>query len=149
MSAWSLSSIKLKKEAEDLASNQQKSKKTIRQPISEKQLVEEWKKYTQQKLKEGASNIGSVMELCIPQLEDETLKLVVPNGTNKVELQREGETLLPYLRKRLANDFIHMEITISQEKKEELVYTPEEKFKKLATANPSLQRLKEIFGLEH
>ncbi|MFZ9056849.1 MAG: hypothetical protein ACO2ZG_03360 [Flavobacteriaceae bacterium] len=69
MSAWSLSSIKLKKEAEDLASNQQKSKKKIRQPISEKQLVEEWKKYTQQKLKEGASNIGSVIELCIPQLE--------------------------------------------------------------------------------
>ena len=73
----------------------------------------------------------------------------MPNGTNKVELQREWETLLPYLRKRLANDFIHMEITISQEKKEELVYTPEEKFKKLATANPSLQRLKEVFGLEH
>lgn len=149
VSSLSLSSIKLKKEEAIKDDQKKKEQKKLRNPISEDQLIAAWKRYTQNKRDQGASNIVSILEICQPKLQDEALKLSVPNNINKVELQREGEELLPFLRAAVQNDHLYFDIDVNHQKKEEFVYTSEEKYNKLLSINPSLKKLRDTFGLEY
>ena len=58
------------------------------------------------------------------------------------------DNLLPFLRKRLNNYGIKVEILISKTTKEELVYSANEKYKYLKKLNPTLDELRDKFDLD-
>ena len=80
--------------------------------------------------------------------ENNTLLFMVANDMNKVEMSREIEHLLPFLRERLNNFSISIELRISESTKEDAVYSAQEKYQYLVKINPTLEELRNKFDLE-
>ena len=72
----------------------------------------------------------------------------VANEMNKLELQSEMENLLPYLRKKLNNFSLKIEINITETIKEEIAFSPQEKYQHLLKANNVLDDLRKKFDLD-
>ena len=72
----------------------------------------------------------------------------VANEMNKLELQSEMENLLPYLRKKLNNFSLKIEINITEVIKEEIAFSPQEKYQYLLKANNVLDELRKKFDLD-
>ena len=67
---------------------------------------------------------------------------------NKIELYSEIQNLLPYLRKKLNNFSLKIEINITETIKEEVVFSPQEKYQHLLKANNVLDELRKKFDLD-
>ena len=67
---------------------------------------------------------------------------------NRVEVNIEKERLLPFLKKHLKNDKIKIEVEISENPKQEQIYTPTEKYQYLLQLNPQLEELRKKFNLD-
>ncbi len=99
--------------------------------------------------KNGKKNIASIFGVSSINLKGANkISLTVPSEMNKVEMIQEMDNLLPFLRKRLNNYGVKVEILISKTTKEELVYSANEKYKYLKKLNPSLEELRNKFDLD-
>jgi DNA polymerase-3 subunit gamma/tau len=72
----------------------------------------------------------------------------VANDMNKVEMIREQEYLLPFLRKNLNHFGIAIELEIKESLKEDSIYSPQEKYQYLVKLNPTLELLRKNFDLD-
>ena len=72
----------------------------------------------------------------------------VANEMNKLELQSEMENLLPYLRKKLNNFSLKIEINVTETIKKEIAFSPQEKYQHLLKANNVLDDLRKKFDLD-
>ena len=80
--------------------------------------------------------------------ENLTIHFEVVNQLNKVELSREMEYLMPYLKNKLNNHKIKHDITISKTVRIETAYSQKEKYDLLIKINPELENLRKTFDLE-
>ena len=71
-----------------------------------------------------------------------------PNSTNKVEVERQQYDLLAYIRKKLNNFSVNLEITVNEELEKQYAYTPIEKYEKLKEKNPNIDLLRKTFDLD-
>jgi hypothetical protein len=55
---------------------------------------------------------------------------------------------MSFLREKLRNNVFTLEIILSKEEGEQRLYTIQDKFKRLAEINPSLQKLRQTFDLD-
>ena len=76
------------------------------------------------------------------------LGFMVANEMNKVEMVREMERLLPFLRNSLNNQSLTIALEISETTREDSVYSPNEKYQHLLKINPSLEDLRNTFDLD-
>jgi DNA polymerase-3 subunit gamma/tau len=148
-SALSLSSIKKKKEhlikqmevvldEDDLPKDD----------FTETQMLETWESFVDDLEQNGKYNFASILRIDTPKLIGTTIHLEFPNSTNKVEVERQQYDLLSFLRKKLNNYDISLEITINEEKVKQYAYTAKEKYEKLKEKNPNLALLKKTFDLD-
>ncbi len=72
----------------------------------------------------------------------------VESEMNKVEMNREIESLLPFLRKKLNNYSIEIELKVKKTLRESLIYSAPEKYKHLKKINPVIEELRDIFNLD-
>ena len=149
VSGFSLSSIALKKAASNINSSKEKDFDKPRHDFEFKTLESLWKEYILNLKKKGKKNIASIFGVSSINLKGASeISLTVPSEMNKVEMIKEMDNLLPFLRKRLNNYGIKVEILISEATKEELVYSVNEKYKYLKKLNPSLEELRDRFDLD-
>ena len=80
--------------------------------------------------------------------KDFELGFVVANEMNQVELSREMEHLLPFLRNALNNQSLSIKLEISETTREDAVYSPNEKYQHLLKINPNLDSLRTTFDLD-
>ncbi|MDX1278230.1 DNA polymerase III subunit gamma/tau [Oceanihabitans sediminis] len=148
-SALSLKSIRLKKEhlikqmevvhdEEDLPKD----------PFTEEALVETWNAYVKKLEKNGRHNLASILSIDTPKVSGTTINVVYPNETNKVEVERNQYHLLGYIRKKLNNYDITLDIVINEELEKKYVYSSQDKFEKLAEKNPIIELLRKTFDLD-
>ena len=149
VSGFSLSSIALKKEAKE------KNKPTIivselpQNPFKQKDLELLWKQYIETIKKDGKSNMASILFMNSPILSDNfQISFEVANEMNKSELIKEMEELLPYLRNHLNNQILSISIGISENIKEETIFSSPEKYQHLLKINPVLDTLRKTFYLD-
>ena len=149
VSGFSLSSIALKKEAKE------KNKQTIivselpQNPFKQKDLELLWKQYIETIKKDGKSNMASILFMNSPILSDNfQISFEVANEMNKSELIKEMEELLPYLRNHLNNQILSISIGISENIKEETIFSSPEKYQHLLKINPVLDTLRKTFYLD-
>ena len=95
----------------------------------------------------GRYNIASILRIDNPTLDQNTIKIVLPNSTNKVELENEKKQLLIYLRENLKNNEVYMEINVDESIQEKLVYTDKDKYELMKKKNPDIEILKDSFNL--
>ena len=149
VSGLSLSSVGMKKRFQKKETSLQKDEVLPENPFSEADLVAHWKTYAKAKMEQGAHNIAAVLAMDTPKLKpNQTLVFEVANALNRVELTQEMASLMPYLRDKLKNHNIQLDIHISKTVVQETVYTPREKYELLLKINPELEKLRKTFDLD-
>lgn len=149
VSGFSLSSIALKKAAKEKNKPTLKVSELPQNPFKQKDLDLLWKQYIENIKNDGKSNMASILFMNSPVLSDNSqISFEVANEMNKSELIKEMEELLPYLRNHLNNQILSISIGISENIKEETIFSSPEKYQHLLKINPVLDTLRKTFNLD-
>ncbi len=124
----------------------------LREKIDEENLQEVWEalKTDFDPEKKGTNTIVyAALSMYPPSLkENAKIELLVDNKAQQEELNMVKSDLLEYLRKKLRNGALELEVILQKNPKERKAYTQEEKFMKMAEKNPLLLKLKQELDLD-
>ena len=151
ISGLSLSSIKFKKETEkiQIEKKNDSDKSVLKENFTQNELNSIWKAYLEEKLKKGENNIASILQLNLPEIKNKNIiSYSVLNDSNKIELEEEKNSLLPFLKKHLKNNHITLNILVNKTTIKKTVYSDKEKYKLLLKKNSELDALRTTFDLE-
>ena len=148
-SALSLSSLKLKKSALSQKEKERKKQEVLSNTFDNVSLNSVWKEYSNNLEESGNNSLSSLMEMNEPYVSDNNkINFKVPSKSNKKELDFEKEKIIKYLKDKLKNGNIILEIIIDKETNKEYFATPQEKFEKLSKINPLLNQFKKDLKLD-
>ncbi|MUU77369.1 DNA polymerase III subunit gamma/tau [Winogradskyella endarachnes] len=148
-SGLSLKSIREKKEHQlrqmDVVIDEEDLPK---EAVTQEALDEAWQMYTAQMDKKGEKIMASILQMDQPKLKGTTIYLTYSNNTNKIELERAEFPLMAFLKKKLLNYDLKLDITVNEEIAKKYAFTPLEKYEKLKEKNPNIEILRQTFGLD-
>ena len=149
ISAFSLSSLKVKKKVNDEIKKIEDSKEKENRDLDLNNLKEKWNLYSDELEKKGKGNFSSLLTLNEPTIEDKT-KIVynVPTKSSKKELIEIKEDLSRFLKSSLKNDYLVLKFEVNNEVNKEFFLTPKEKYEKLKEINPTIEKLKTDLKLD-
>ena len=148
VSGLSIKSIGKKKELAEKQKAMMPTEKVMDDKFSEEDLVNAWKNYTEKLKRKGEKILASIFESQTPSLENKTIHLTFPNETMKLDLEREENRLMAYLKTELRNTHINLVIHVDEATSRKYAFTPQEKYEKLKEANPLLDKLRATFDLD-
>jgi DNA polymerase III subunit gamma/tau len=149
VSSMSLASIRAKKEmAESLKSTVKEVVHLASEPFTETEMLEQWLKYAQRMEDKGYRIIAALLTINDPTLEGTTITHELPNESSKIDFEKEKPELLGYLRGKLHNHDIAINVKVNETLVEKKRYTVQEKYNRLAELNPNLEMMRSLFGLE-
>ncbi|RCW92580.1 DNA polymerase III subunit gamma/tau [Winogradskyella arenosi] len=119
-----------------------------KEPVTQEALTEAWQEYTNEMDKKGEKIMASILQMDAPKLNGTTIHLTYSNSTNKIELQRAESALMGFLKKKLLNYDLALDISVNEEIAKKFAYTPIEKYEKLKEKNPNVEILRLKFGLD-
>ena len=112
-------------------------------------LLEKWNSYANRMKHEGKTNLHTTLTKYNPELKaDCTVVIQIDNAVQEEVLSTEKMLLLDFLRKELNNFSIQIETSLADSESGNLLYTTRDKFEKIASRNPSLNKLKDSLGLD-
>ena len=149
VSAFSLSSLKVKKKVNDEIKKIEDSKEKENQDLDLNNLKEKWNLYSGELEKKGKGNFSSLLTLNEPTIEDK-IKIVynVPTKSSKKELIEIKEDLSRFLKSSLKNDYLVLKFEVNNDVNKEFFLTPKEKYEKLKEINPTIEKLKTDLKLD-
>lgn len=120
-----------------------------RENFTEVDLRKHWADFIEIIDKKGQKILASNLHTDVPKLkEDFKIHIELPNSTMKKEIEREQFELMEYLRAKLNNHFVHLDITVNETTAKKFAFTPEEKYEKLREKNPVIDLLRQEFDLD-
>ena len=148
ISGFSLKSVDLKKQS--IIKSQKKSKKIfLESSFNIDDLMTHWSNYLHKIESNGSQNMLAILKMDSPKVTSEfNIEFGVANSINKIELNKELESMLPYLRDNLNNHKIQFKINIIERSNESFIYTSEEKYHKMKIINSAVGILKKTFDLD-
>ena len=147
-SSLSLKSIHLKKEDQKTAVEVNYDNHP-REEFTEKSLQQHWKDYTDLLNKKGERSMASIIAAGTPQLKDRfKISYTVPNKLMADQFRKGKPKLLKFLREKLNNYGIEIQLTLNEAVEKKFAYTPQEKYHKLKEMNPLLEKLRQTFELD-
>ncbi|MAC96027.1 MAG: DNA polymerase III subunit gamma/tau [Flavobacteriales bacterium] len=151
-STLSIQQLTQEEKAKQQAEAQEAFTSDLREPFTQEQFNEVWSGLAQRIKKsneEGNTIIYSAMIGRPAELkEDFKIHLLVDNKSQAEELNIKKTDIHNYLRKKLRNGAIELEVEIIKNPKLRKAYTAEEKFNELAEENPALLDLRRALDLE-
>ena len=149
VSSISLASIRAKKEmAEVQKSTVKEVVHLASEPFTETEMLEQWLKYAQRIENKGFRIVASLLTINDPILEGTTIIHELPNESSKIDFEKEKPELLGYLRGKLHNHDITIDVKVNETLVLKKSYTPQDKYNRLAELNPNLELMRNLFGLE-
>ena len=149
VSGLSITSIRKKKE---LLAMQKGNKPIVTQENDEKftetKLQAAWDEYIQRIKNKGAKILASIMESDMPKLNGKIITIELPNETMKNDMERGQNQLMAYLKKKLQNTLITLEINVNEQAAKKYAFTDIEKYNKLKEKNPLIEKLRTTFDLD-
>ncbi|SEM01124.1 DNA polymerase-3 subunit gamma/tau [Maribacter orientalis] len=117
--------------------------------FTQEELRKHWAEFVESIDQKGQKILASNLNTDIPKLkEDFKIHIELPNGTMKKEIEREQFELMEYLRAKLNNHFIQLDISVNEATAKKFAFTPEEKYEKLREKNPVIDLLRTEFDLD-
>lgn len=116
--------------------------------FTEDAFITAWNEFAKIVENEGRFNLLSHLTMQKPRLEKTTIFLEFPNQTIKTELEQEKHELLKFLREKLQNHKIDLNIQVKETLEQRFAYSPREKFDKLKEINPLIERLRQELDLD-
>jgi hypothetical protein len=148
ISALSLASIRAKKE---LAEN---SKIVIKEEIhqteefTETDMLLQWNKYAQRLADKGHKIMESLLLINDPKLQGTTIIHELPNEGSKIDFESEKHELMGYLRGKLHNHDVDIQIVVNESMDSRKAFTPQDRYNRLNEINPNLELLRKTFDLD-
>ncbi len=148
-SALSLKSIHQKKEIKGSLDEDENFENHPRTAFTHEELKDAWKKYYFKLQELGERSIAAILASGEPQLgKAHSIIFSLPNDLMKTQLERGKPKLIGFLREKLNNYGIQIEVVVNQTVEKKFAYTPKEKYEKLKEKNPLIEKLKITFGLD-
>lgn len=149
VSALSIASIRAKKE---MTSEQddilKEAEKQPNETFTETDMLLHWDKFTTRLKKQGKMLMATYMNMNVPRLENEIIFLELPNESTKEEFLSGCHELMAYLKSKLNNHSITVEVIVNESVEKKYAFTPLEKYEKLKEINPALELLRTTFDLD-
>ncbi|MFY0481501.1 DNA polymerase III subunit gamma/tau [Flavobacterium sp. PLA-1-15] len=149
VSALSLSSIRAKRELE------KSQKATVRDSVhlpteafTETDMLLQWNKYAQRLGDKGRKIMESLMLVNDPKLQGTTIVHELPNEGSKIDFESEKLDLVGYLRGKLHNHDIMIDLIVNEGMDSRRAFTPQDRFNRLNEMNPNLEILRKTFDLD-
>ena len=92
--------------------------------------------------------MASIINANKPTLKEAQITYALPNKIMEEQFSGIRAQLMQYLRINLNNYNIQLKTIVVVTEKKKYIYSPQEKFQKLAESNPSVITLKNTFGLD-
>ena len=149
VSALSLASIKAKKELEAQQQTVQRHREELpSEAFNETDMLLQWNKFAQKMVDSGKRLMATYMQMNDPTLNGTKITLELPNQSTKEEFLSGSIELLGYLRGKLHNHDITIEVVVNETTENKYAFTPQEKFERLKQINPALDLLRKTFDLD-
>jgi DNA polymerase-3 subunit gamma/tau len=149
ISAMSLASIRAKKEmAESIKATVKETVHLPSEPFTETEMKEQWLKYAQRMEDKGYRIIGALLTINDPILEGTTIVHELPNESSKIDFEKERPDLLGYLRGKLHNHDIMINVKVNEALVVKKAFTNQDKYNRLVELNPNLEVMRNLFGLD-
>ncbi len=116
--------------------------------FSDAELQHFWRLYVEQLMKRGEKIIASIINADTPTVENSLIKITLPNDMMKAEMLRHRPKLLAFLKEKLNNYHIDLDVNVNEQVVKKFAYTPLEKYKKLREKNSVLDLLRTKFDLD-
>ena len=150
VSGLSISSLKIKKNIEKnkIQKKELQDLEVSSELFNEDDLKKEWKTYYTSLLENGSKNLASILQIDQPVLKNgNEIHFTLSNNTNKIELEKNKSGLVKFLREKLKNSKVELFINVNKEKEKKFAYSTLEKFEKLKSLNPVIDRMRKEFKL--
>ncbi len=149
VSALSLKSIQKKQEIkQEIVANQPDVENLPTNEFSEEEMQSAWREYTSNVENDGKYNLLSHLTMGVPKLDGSIIHLEFPNQTIKTEVERAKFDLLGFLREKLQNYDVDLDITVNETSEKRYAYTTREKFERMKEMNPLIENLRKEFDLD-
>ncbi|HZJ37349.1 MAG TPA: DNA polymerase III, subunit gamma and tau, partial [Gillisia sp.] len=149
ISGLSITSIRKKRELlAKQKGNQPIAAEVIDEIFTETQLQAAWDEYIQRIKNKGAKILASIMESDMPKLNGKIITIELPNETMKNDMERGQNPLMAFLKKKLQNTLITLEINVNEQAAKKYAFTDIEKYNKLKEKNPLIEKLRTTFDLD-
>ncbi len=145
----SLASIRAKKEmAETLKTVVKYEGHLPNETFTETEMLEQWLKYAQRMEDKGYRIVASLLTINDPTLDGTTIIHELPNESSKIDFEKERPELLGYLRGKLHNHDIAINVKVNETLVDKKRYTTQDKYNRLVELNPNLEMMRQLFGLD-
>ena len=149
VSAFSISSLKIKRGKNQEKELIDKDKAERNNSFEDYELKIKWKDFANDLSTQNKENLASILQINEPNLgNDFKITYDVPSNSSKNELKEIKRDLLIYLKNIFKNDLIKIEFLVNKSNSKEYYSTPEERFKKLSDLNSNLIKLKKDLKLD-
>ncbi len=149
ISAFSLSGLKARKELEKQhAARPTGDQQLPTEPFNETDLMLQWNKYAQRLGDKGQKIMESLMLIADPKLDGTRILHELPNGSAAGEFEDGKLELLGYLRGKLHNHDITIDVIINEKMDNRRAFTTQDKYNRLNEINPNLDLLRRTFDLD-
>lgn len=151
VSAFSLAGLRKKKELQESQRAQVRNVDELpREAFNETDMRLQWNKFAQRLSDNGQKIMATYMQINDPVLDADgvTIRLELPNEGSKVDFDNSKHELLGYLRGKLHNHDIVIDVHVNEVVSTRHAFTPQEKFDKLKAINPAVETLRKMFDLD-
>ncbi|WP_395049741.1 hypothetical protein [Flavobacterium sp.] len=149
VSAFSISSIRAKRELQESTKGFVKEEVHLpTEAFTETEMLLQWSKYAQRLSDKGHKIMESLLLISDPKLEGTTITHELPNEGSKIDFETEKIEILGYLRGKLHNHNINIEVIVNEKVENKFAFTPIDKYNRLKEINPNLELLKKTFDLD-
>lgn len=122
--------------------------KSLTNDFDNGQLLVSWENFYKELIKNGRKNLASILLIDNPKIINRNeIHFTLTNDTNKIELEKNKNELVKFLKKSLRNSQIKLIINVDKIKEKKFIYTPSEKYEKLKSINPSIEKIRKDFKL--
>lgn len=120
----------------------------VNKALTSEEVIQFVRSYGQQKLSQGARQIGTIFSTCEIKFTESVINITVSNETQKEQLHEVKQAFVDELRLKLENHQLTLQIDLSQTSTQVKAYKPADIFKAMSEKNPALLELKKRFDLE-
>ena len=155
VSGLSLSSIRKKKEHLDAKLAEEVQHEVLpTEDFNEEDLIIHWKEYVEKLDQEGSKIVASIFDISDKEKREKlTIKgtmihIEVPNATMQMDIHGAQYGILSYVRKKLSNYDISIQVDVNEEAVKKYVFSAIDKYEKLLEMNPAIGLLRQEFSLD-
>lgn len=149
VSAFSLASIRKKKEMEESSKSYVKPSSVLpTEEFNETDMRLHWNKYAERLGQKGLKIMESILLISDPVLEGTRISYELPNEGSKLEFESQMNGLLGHLKGHLHNHDITIEVIVNEKVEAKRSYNNQDRYNRFLEINPNIELLRSTFGLD-